>query len=125
MIRNWPTKSCLLDPWQIFLIKECSAILLSVTKLFNCLLSDSCVPDDFKTAVVTINTSKCGCLGCYSVDSSIIAKSDYIFLVAGADSALNKVGRDMSVVCCFRFTLIFSGGTVGSNHLTPPPLLIC
>ena len=47
-------KSCLLDPWPTFLIKECSDILLpSITKLVNCSLMEGCVPDGFKTAVVT------------------------------------------------------------------------
>ena len=49
IIRNLPTKSCLLDPWPTFLIKECSDILLpSITKLVNCSLMEG-----FKTAVVS------------------------------------------------------------------------
>ena len=47
-------KSCLLDPWPTFLIKECSDILLpSITKLVSCSLMEGCVPDGFKTAVVS------------------------------------------------------------------------
>ena len=54
IIRNSPTKSCLLDPWPSFLIKECSDILLpSVTKLVNCSLIEGCIPDGLKTAVVS------------------------------------------------------------------------
>ena len=56
IIRNSPTKSCLLDPWPTFFIKECSDILPllpSITKLVNCSLMESYVPDGFKTAVVT------------------------------------------------------------------------
>ena len=54
IIRNSPTKSCMLDPWPTFLIKECSDILLpSITKLINCSLMEVCVPDGFKTAVVS------------------------------------------------------------------------
>ena len=54
IIRNSPTKSCLLDPWPTFLIKECSNILLpSITKLVNCSLMEGCIPDGFKTAVVS------------------------------------------------------------------------
>ena len=54
IIRNSPTKSCLLDPWPTFLIKECSDILIpSITKLVNCSLMEGCVPDGFKTAVVS------------------------------------------------------------------------
>ena len=54
IIRNSPTKSCLLDLWPTFLIKECSDILLpSITKLVNCSLTEGCVPDGFKTAVVS------------------------------------------------------------------------
>ena len=54
IIRNSPTKSCLFDPWPTFLIKECSDILLpSITKLVNCLLMEGCIPDGFKTAVVS------------------------------------------------------------------------
>ena len=44
-----PTKSCLLDPWPTFLVKECLDILLpSITKLVNCSLSEGVVPADFK-----------------------------------------------------------------------------
>ena len=54
IIRNLPTKSCMLDPWPTFLIKECSDILLpSITKLVNCSLMEGCVPDGFKTVVVS------------------------------------------------------------------------
>ena len=54
IIKTSPTKSCLLDPWPTFLIKECIDILLpSLTKLVNCSLMEGCVPDAFKTAVVT------------------------------------------------------------------------
>ena len=54
IIRNSPTKSCLLDLWPTFLIKECSDILLpSITKLVNCSFMEGCVPDSFKTAVVS------------------------------------------------------------------------
>ena len=54
IIKTPPTKSCLLDPWLTFLIKECIDILLpSLTKLVNCSLMEGCVPDAFKSAVVT------------------------------------------------------------------------
>ena len=40
--------------WPTFFIKECSDILLpSITKLVNCSLMEGCVPDGFKTAVVS------------------------------------------------------------------------
>ena len=54
IIKTSPTKSCLLDPWPTFLIKECIDILLtSLTKLVNCSRNEGCVYDAFKTAVVT------------------------------------------------------------------------
>ena len=54
IIRNSPKKSCLLDSLLTFLIKECSDILLpSITKLVNCSFMEGCVPDGFKTAVVS------------------------------------------------------------------------
>ena len=54
IIKNSPTKSCLLDPWPTFLVKDCLDILLpSITKLVNCSLSEGAVPDGFKSAVVT------------------------------------------------------------------------
>ena len=54
VIKNSPTKSSLLDPWPSFLVKDCLDILLpSITKLVNCSLSKSAVPDGFKSAVVT------------------------------------------------------------------------
>ena len=53
-IMKSPTKSCLLDPWPTFLVKECLDILVpSITKLVNCSLLEGVVPADFKTAVVT------------------------------------------------------------------------
>ena len=49
-----PTKSCLLEPWPTFLVKECIDILLpSITRLVNCSLSEDVVPDGFKKAIVT------------------------------------------------------------------------
>ena len=36
IISKSPTKSCLLDPWPTFLIKECIDLLPSITKLVNC-----------------------------------------------------------------------------------------
>ena len=54
MTGNSLTKSCLLDPWPTFLIKECSDRLVpSITKLVNCSLIEEHVPDVSKTAVVT------------------------------------------------------------------------
>ena len=51
---NSPTKSCLLDLWPTFLIKDCADILLPpLTKLINLSLLEGCVPDGFKSAVVT------------------------------------------------------------------------
>ena len=48
------TKSCLLDPWATFLVKECIDILLaSITGLVNCSLSGGFVPDGIKKATVT------------------------------------------------------------------------
>ena len=53
VIKISPTKSCLLDPWPTFLVKDCLDILLpSITKLVNCSLSEGAVPDGFKSAVV-------------------------------------------------------------------------
>ena len=47
-------KSCLLDLWPTFLVKECLDILLpSITKLVNCSLSEGIVPANLKKAVVT------------------------------------------------------------------------
>ena len=49
-----PTKSCSLDPWPTFLVKECTDILLpSINRLVNCSLSEGVVPDEFKKAIVT------------------------------------------------------------------------
>ena len=54
IISKSPTKSCLLDPFPTFLIKECIDILLpSITKSVNFSLSEGLVPDGFKRAVVT------------------------------------------------------------------------
>ena len=49
IITKSPTKSCLLDPWPTFLVKECLYILLpSVTKLVNCSPSEGAVPGGLK-----------------------------------------------------------------------------
>ena len=54
-----PSKSCLLDPWPTFLVKECIDILLpSITSLVNCSLSEGVVPDEFKMAIVIQLTKK-------------------------------------------------------------------
>ena len=54
IIKNSPTKSCLLDPWPTFLVKDCLDILLpSITKLVNYSLAEGVVPSAFKNAVVT------------------------------------------------------------------------
>ena len=49
-----PSKSCLLDPWPTFLVKECVDVLVpSITKLVNLSLSQGVFPSQFKKAVVT------------------------------------------------------------------------
>ena len=49
-----PTKSCQLDPWPTFLVKDYVDILLpSVTKLINLSLRDGTFPSRFKEAIVT------------------------------------------------------------------------
>ena len=54
IIKTSPSKSCLLDPWPIFLMKDYIDILLpSPTKLVNCSLMNGCIPDAVKSAVVT------------------------------------------------------------------------
>ena len=54
IIMKSPSKSCLLDSWPTFLVKECIDILLpSITRLVNCALSEGVVPDEFKKAIVT------------------------------------------------------------------------
>ena len=63
IIKTSLTKSCLLDPWLTFLIKECIDILVpSLTKLVNCSLMEECVQDAFKTAVVTLLIKKANLL---------------------------------------------------------------
>ena len=53
-IMKSPTKSCLLDPWPTFFIKECLDILApSITKLVNCPLTEGVVLVDFKKALIT------------------------------------------------------------------------
>ena len=48
-IMKSPTKSCLLDPWPTFLVKECLDIIVpSITKLVNFSLSKGVVPVDLK-----------------------------------------------------------------------------
>ena len=60
VITKSPTKSCLLDPWPTFLVKECLDILLpSVTKLVNCSLTEGAVPGGLKKAIVSPLIKKC------------------------------------------------------------------
>ena len=54
VITKSSTKSCLLDPWPTFLVKECLDILLpSVTKLVNCSLTEGAVLGGLKKAIVS------------------------------------------------------------------------
>jgi hypothetical protein len=54
IVLNSPCKSCSLDPWPTFLIKENIDIILpSLTKLVNMSLSQGIFPPCFKNAVVT------------------------------------------------------------------------
>ena len=54
IIKNSPTKSCLLDPVPTSLLKDCVEILLlSNTKLVNLALAEGVFPQKFKKAVVT------------------------------------------------------------------------
>ena len=54
VILGYPTKSCSLDPWPTFLLKEYINILLpSITKLVNLCILDCQFPKCFKNAVVT------------------------------------------------------------------------
>lgn len=54
IILNSPTKSCPLDPWPTFLVKDHLDILIKpLTQLVNLSLSDGVFPDKFKTAVIT------------------------------------------------------------------------
>ena len=54
VITKSPTKSCLLDPWPTFLVNECLAILLlSITKLVNCFLTEGAVSARFKRTIVS------------------------------------------------------------------------
>ena len=54
IMKTSPTKSCLFDPLLTFLIKECiDMVLPSLTKLVNSSLIEGCIPDSFKSAVVT------------------------------------------------------------------------
>ena len=54
VITKSPTKSCLLDPWPIFLVKEClDSLLPSITKLANYSLTEGAVPAGFKKAIIS------------------------------------------------------------------------
>ena len=52
-----PTKSCSLDPWPTFIVKECVDILINpLTQMINMSLSEDYFPDKFKTAIVTVGS---------------------------------------------------------------------
>ena len=54
IIKTSLTKSCLLDSWPTFHIKECIDMLLpTLIKLVNCSFNEGYIPDAFKTAMVT------------------------------------------------------------------------
>ena len=54
IIMSSPTKSCSLDPWPTFLVKDYLDILIKpVTQLVNLSLSQGIFPDCFKNAIVT------------------------------------------------------------------------
>ena len=49
-----PIKSCFLDPWPTFLVKECVDILINpLIQMINMSLSEGYLQDKFKTAIVT------------------------------------------------------------------------
>lgn len=53
-IMSSPTKSCSIDPWPTYLLKDCIDVLLpSLTKLINLSLTTGLFPDVFKKAIVT------------------------------------------------------------------------
>ena len=54
IILRSPSKSCLLDPWPTFLVKDCLNILITpITKLINLSLSQGIFPNKFKSAIIT------------------------------------------------------------------------
>ena len=54
IITTSTTEFCLLDPWHIFLVKECLDILLpSITRLVNCSPFESVLQDGLKIVLVT------------------------------------------------------------------------
>jgi len=54
IIINSPTKSCPLDPWPTFLVKECLDILVNpLTQMVNLSLAEGVFPDRFKSAIIT------------------------------------------------------------------------
>ena len=66
-INSSPSKSCSLDPWPTFLVKEFLDILIKpITQLVNLSLDNGCFPDQFKTAIITPLLKK------PSLDSSIL-----------------------------------------------------
>ena len=53
-IMSSPTKSCQLDPWPTFLVKDCLDILITpITSLVNLSLSRGIFPNTFKQAIIT------------------------------------------------------------------------
>ena len=59
IIKNSPTKSCLLDIVPTFFLKDCVEILLpSITKVINLSLPEGVFPQKFKKAVVTLLIKK-------------------------------------------------------------------
>ena len=54
-----PTKSCYLDPWPTFLVKDCLDILITpIKELVNMILSSGVFPDEFKQAIVPLLIKK-------------------------------------------------------------------
>ena len=54
IINNSPSKSCSLDPWPTFLVKDCIDILIKpLTRLINMSLREGVFPDQFKFAIIT------------------------------------------------------------------------
>ena len=54
IIRSSPTKSCSLDPWPTFLVKEYLDVLISpITNITNMSLQEGSFPERFKCAIVT------------------------------------------------------------------------
>ena len=99
-----PSKSCPLDPWPTFLVKDCLDILITpITNLINLSLSQGVFPDKFKSAIITPILKK------KSLDQSVLKNYRPV-------SGLNFVSKIIERVVSLQINHHLSANNLKNSH---------